>query len=341
MFCVECGKVGKTYDGLCESCHLSRRHFVSLPEIIDVQVCGTCFAARIGKNWVPALSVEKAIRLTVEASLEKERSVTDAEIRLELRQRDLRNYLADATVAFTAEDFSAEKQFKINVRLKKDTCQRCGKKSGHYYEATIQLRGPQEGSLAKRLSAARDEIIGRVDRQSLQNRELFISREEKVNGGYDFYISSTSVAKSLAKDISRMFGASSKVSNSLVGKKDGQELTRMTYLIRLPEYSPGDILLLDGRYYLLRSFDGNKLALTDLLLWQESTMTIGRLSTIEVAARRDELTVATVITDSANELQILDPGSNTPVDIIKPKKFGDRRSTVSFVKTKNGFLLIP
>jgi nonsense-mediated mRNA decay protein 3 len=341
MFCVECGKEGKTYDGLCASCHLARRRFVSLPEILDVQVCGSCFATRIGKKWVDALNVERAIRLAVEESLEKERSVTDAEIKLKLTQRDSRNYLADATVVFSSGDFNAEKEFKINIRLKKDTCQRCGKKSGHYYEAIIQLRGPQDGSVAKRLTDAREELLSKVEKLSRQNREFFISREEKVSGGYDFYASSSSVAKSIAKDLSNSFGASSKASSSLVGKKDGQDLTRMTYLIRLPEYSKGDTLLIDGRHYLLRSFEGSTLSLTDLLTWQESNMTVGRLSEIEIAARREDILATKVVSDSEHKLRILDPETRSPVDIAKPKKFGASRDVVSFVKTKKGLLLIP
>ena len=341
MFCVECGREGKTYDGLCASCHLARRRFVSLPEIVDVQICGSCYAARIRKNWVAAVSVERAIRLAVEAALEKERSVKDAEIKLNLKQRDSRNYLANATVVFTSGDFTAEKYFKINIRLKKDTCQRCGKKSGHYYEAIVQLRGPEGGAASKKLTAAREILLVRAGNLSSENREFFISREERVSGGYDFYISSGSMAKSLAKDLSKEFGASSKSSSSLVGKKDGQDLIRMTYLVRLPEYSKGDILLIDGRYHLLQSFKGNSLTLTDLSTWQESNLTIGRLSVIEIAARAEDVKNAPVISDGVAELQMLDTETNSPVDVLKPKNFVGGKGTVSFVKTKNGILLVP
>lgn len=341
MFCVECGKEGKTYDGLCASCHLARRHFVSLPEVVDVQICGSCFAARIRKKWIDALSVEKAIRLAVEASLEKERSVTDIDIKLKLTERDSRNYLAEATVAFTSGDFSGEKEFKINIRLKKDTCQRCGKKSGHYYEAILQLRGAPGGKVEERIEAARGALMFRAEHLSSTNREFFISREEKVPGGYDFYLSSSSIAKSLAKDLSKDFGASSKSSSSLVGKKDGQDLVRMTYLIRLPEYSRGDILLIDGHHYLLRSFEGSSLSLTDLMTWQESNLAIGRLSTIEVYARSEDILEAEVVSESDGELRIIDTETNSPVGIAKPRKFAGSVRTVSFVKTKNGILLVP
>lgn len=341
MFCVECGKEGKTYEGLCEACHLAKRRFVSLPEILDVQVCGDCFAARIGKRWVDALSLEKAIQLSMEESLKRERSVTDARLKVKLTERDSRNYLADVLVHFKAGEFTGEKEFNVNVRLRKDTCQRCGKRSGHYYEAIIQLRGPQRESRTDRLKAAREAIFSKVGKHASQSREVFISKEEKMHGGYDFYLSSSSVAKGVARDLVKAFGATSKSSSSLAGRKDGHDLVRMTYLVRLPDYEPGDILLIDGRYYSLRALEGNSLSLVDLETWQGSSATIGRLTTIETLSREQHVKRAEVLSDTGKELQVLDPETSMPVDIVKPAKLKEKMSSVCIVKTKCGILLVP
>jgi nonsense-mediated mRNA decay protein 3 len=328
MFCVECGKEGETYDGLCAECHLSRRRFVSLPEILDVQVCGECFAVRLRKNWIDTLSIEKAVQMGLEDSLGKDKSVSETRLKTVLTQRDLRNYLANVTVQFKAGTFSASKDFVVSVRLKKDTCQRCGKKSGHYYEAIIQLRAPSTDSGTGRLERAR-------------SRSIFISKEEKVPGGYDFYLSSSTTAKAIARDLTKAFGASSKTSNSMAGRKDGQDLTRMTYLVRIPAYEAGDIFSMDGGFYLLRSFEGNTLSFTDLETWQETKVAFGRLPEFEVLDRKNNVRQADVISDSGSELQILDPETLTPAEIVKPKKFGNAKQSVSIIKTKRGILLVP
>ncbi|HUW43160.1 MAG TPA: NMD3-related protein [Thermoplasmata archaeon] len=341
MFCVECGKEGETYDGLCAECHLARRRFVSLPEILDVQVCGECFAVRLGKKWIDALSIEKAVQMGLEDSLEKEKSVSEVRLKTVLTQRDPRNYLANVTAQFKAGTFSASKDFVVNVRLKKDTCQRCGKKSGHYYEAIIQLRAPSTESGAGRIEQARGIVLSRVRKMGEQSRNIFISKEEKVQGGYDFYLSSSTTAKAIARDLTKAFGASSKTSNSMAGRKDGQDLSRMTYLVRIPDYEPGDIFSMDGGFYLLRSIEGNTLAFTDLETWQETKVAFGRLPEFETFDRKNHVKQADVISDLGNELQILDPETLRPVEVVKPKKFGNAKQSVSIVKTKRGILLVP
>lgn len=340
MFCVECGKVGETFDGLCAECHLARRRFVNLPEILDVQVCVDCFAVRIGKKWIDALSIDKAVQLGLESALEKDRSVTDAALNVKLTERDVRNYVADVAVEFKAEKFSASKEFKVNIRLKKDTCQRCGKRSGHYYEAIIQLRGPENDSGTNRLKSARDIILSRVTKLSEQSREIFISKEEKTQGGYDFYLSSSATAKAIARDLTKLFGASPKISSSMAGRKDGVDLTRMTYLIRLPEYELGDVFSMDDGFYLLRALEGNSLSLVDLETWQENSITLGRLSEFEVIDRK-QVRQADVISESDREIQILEPDTLAPVDVVKPRKFGKAKPSVSILKTKKGILLVP
>jgi nonsense-mediated mRNA decay protein 3 len=341
MFCVECGKEGETYDGLCAECHLARRRFVSLPEILDVQICGECFAVRLRKNWIDAFSVEKAVQMGIEDSLEKDKPVSETQLKTVLTQRDLRNYLANVTVQFKAGAFSASKKFIVIVRLKKDTCQNCGKKSGHYYEAIIQLRAPSTDSGTGRLEQARSIVLSRVGKMGEQSRNIFISKQEKVQGGYDFYLSSSTTAKAIARDLTKAFGASFKTSNSMAGRKDGQDLSRMTYLVRIPDYEAGDIFSMDGGFYLLRSFEGNTLSLTDLKTWQETKVTFGRLPEFEALDRKSHVKQADVISDMGNELQILDPETLRPVEVVKPKKFSNAKQSVSIIKTKKGILLVP
>jgi len=341
MFCVECGKEGETYDGLCAECHLRRRRFVSLPEVLDVQVCGECFAVRIGKKWIDALSIEKAVQMGLEDALVKDKSVGEAHLKVKLTERDVRNHLAEVDVEFRSGNFSASKSFKVNIRLKKDTCQRCGKKSGHYYEAIIQLRGPPEDFGPSRLEAAREIIVSKVEKLGGQSRSIFISREERIHGGYDFYLSSNPTAKAIARDLTRIFGASSKTSNSLAGKKDGQDLVRMTYLVRIPDYEPGDVFSMGGKYYLLRSLEGGSLSFTDLETWQESSMALGRLPEFEVLDRKSHVRQADIISDTGSELQVLDPETLKPADVVKPKRFVSTGQSVSILKTKRGILLVP
>jgi len=341
MFCVECGKEGKTYDGLCSECYLRKRQLVRLPAIIDVTLCSKCYAARIGKHWVDSIDLVEAVRLSLEAALAQDKNVSDVELDVRLTEKDPRIYLATVTVSFRAGELQAQKVFEIPVRLKKDTCQRCGKKSGHYYEAIVQLRGSGGFSDAERLAGARRYFLQRMSRLSSENRDTFISKEEAIHGGFDFYVSSSSAAKSLAREMGKMFGARVKSTHSIAGRKDGRELTRMTYLVRLPEYDAGDILEMDGRYYLLRRFEGNNLYLVDLSNWHETTATVGRLTGIQVLHRKTHVFSASVISESDNEIRVRDPETNECIGIQRPDGYRGGQTAIGIVKTKKGLFLVP
>ncbi|MEM2838701.1 MAG: NMD3-related protein [Thermoplasmata archaeon] len=341
MFCVECGREGKTYEGLCSECYLRKKQLIRLPEILDVMICGKCFAAHIGKHWVDSLDLEDAIRLSIENAVSSDKNVSDVEVGLTLNERDPRNYSAHVTVSFRAGELTASRAFDIQVRLKKDTCQRCGKKSGHYYEAILQLRGSGESFDRNRLERARRYFLKRMEKISSESRDAFVSKEEPIHGGFDFYVSSSSVAKGLAREMGKMFGAQVKTTHSIAGRKDGHELTRMTYLVRLPEYDAGDILEMDGRYYLLRRFEGNNLNLVDLRTWHESNVSLGRLAAVEVLHRKTHVFSASVISESDREVCVRDPETQDGVRIQRPEGYPGGQTAIGVVRTKKGLLLVP
>jgi len=341
MFCVKCGKEENTYEGLCKECYLSKRQFVTLPELVDVQVCPHCYAVRLKKTWIDAPTIDKAIELAIKESIKEDRDVEITGMRLDLVERDPRNYHAAVEVSFRAGELSATRNFKAGIRLKKDTCQRCGKKSGHYYEAIIQLRSSVKETGDKRLARAREHILSKVEKMGSESRNIFISKEESIHGGHDFFFSSNSAAKSISRELSKMFGAEVKSSPSMAGRKDGQDLVRMTYLVRLPEYDIGDLLEIDGEYFELKHLDGNKLTLVNLGSWQESSQSIGRLTDIRVLRREENVREAIIVSESSKELQIIDPESLKAIDVIKPAKYIGRRASVSMVRTKKGILLVP
>lgn len=341
MFCVECGKEGEIYDGLCAECFLVKRQFIDLPKTLDIVVCSECFAVKMGKIWNDSLSLEKATQLSLENVLKKDRDVVATSLKISIAERDPRNYLAKVEVEYQVRDLRAQKSFQVEVRLHKGTCQKCSRKAGHYYEAIIQIRGSSSPSRKNSLSGARDLVRSRVEELSHQNREIFISKEEKQKGGYDIYLSSGTAARMLARELTKQFGASSKSSASTVGMRDGEELKRMTYLIRLPEYQTGDLLIMSDRIYLLKSTGESSLVLLDLETWQESSISRGRLPVFDLLQREKYTSEATVVSESDKELQLLDPETLRTVDVVKPKGFMRAAETVTIVKTKNGIFLLP
>ena len=341
MFCVECGREGETYDGLCSQCYIAKGNFVSLPTILDVNLCGDCFAVRIGSKWIDSLSLEAAVRQAIGNALQKDRQVAETSLKLDLMENDPRNYIAEVVVDFRVRDLIASERFSIVIRLKRETCNRCGRRAGHYYESIIQIRGPRPKSDRDIIERAREIAVSRLTEMGVKNRNIFISKIEEQHGGYDIYLSSSSAGKSVAKELVKEFSAIIKSSAAVAGMKDGVSLKRMTYLVRLPEYSVGDVLVIGDVPHLLRSVSERQLVLFDLVHWHETSVSPSRLPKFELLRAEEHVKNALVVSESDKELQLIDPETMETIEVLRPAGFSHSGDTVRACKTNIGLLLLP
>ena len=113
-----------------------------------------------------------------------------------------------------------EETYDIKIKIIKETCNTCSKQAGSYYESTIQLRGKLT-----------DEDIDSID-------DIVLSRDgfyklKVVKGGYDFLVSSKSLAKKITEYFKKKYKVEIKKSFKLVTKKEGKDIYRDTVLLRI------------------------------------------------------------------------------------------------------------
>lgn len=341
MFCVECGQEGETYDGLCSKCFLAKGRFVSLPAVLDIVICGDCFGVRVGNKWIDSLSLEDAVKHALCNALKKDRQVAETSLKFELSESDPRNYTATVMIDLRVRELMASEKFTVVIRLKKETCNRCGRRAGHYYESIIQIRGARQKSDPGTIERAREIAVSRVSEMGAKNRNIFISKIEEQHGGYDIYLSSSSAGKSIAKELAKTFGAITKSSASVAGMKDGTPLKRMTYLVRLPEYSVGDVLVIGDVPHLLKSVSERQLSLFDLLHWHETTISPSKLPEFELLTSEEHVKETLVVSENEVEMQLMDPVTMDTVEVLRPTGYFHHGSTVRTVKTKTGLFLLP
>ena len=320
MFCVKCGKEGRgTINGLCVDCFLDGREMVALPQYIDLERCTNCEEFLIGGSWME-MELYKAAEETVIAGMAviREADVTDVGINFE--KLDERNFLMTAEVYTNTKGYASVDTASTTVRLKNTVCRRCSRQLGNYYESTLQIRGGSRDLD----DDMRDEIVRRVrndvEGASKNNRQLFITKVEEVAGGVDILLSSISAGRTLARDIADRYGGEYKESSKLVGKTDdGRDMYRLTYLVRLPDYSVGDIVRSGGILYKLTWIGKNGGKLTDLRNFRETTIKRSDLVSVRVEKTEDDLREVTVVSVSKGEIQILHPTNYSTVDIRVPE----------------------
>ncbi|HLM91409.1 MAG TPA: 60S ribosomal export protein NMD3 [Thermoplasmata archaeon] len=237
-FCVVCGATGRALvDGVCAECAASRTPLVQIRQRVDIVICPTCGARRVGQVWQrsgasPLLTAEDLAPFLVihpEVGVRKvdweETSVTPM----------VREYTAHAIAVFRHVERVVDLPF--SVRIEHRTCPECSRRSGGYFTAILQLRGPADARPVEKPPALRARLDAEWDRLWKEARpdwQRALQWREELPEGWDCYFSDTLAARAVARMAKQRFGASLKESASLFGRKDGRDVYRVTFCLRFP-----------------------------------------------------------------------------------------------------------
>ncbi len=241
-FCVVCGSTGRPLvDGVCAPCAAERTVLVSIPSRVNLTICPTCGARRVGQVWERA----GASRLVTGEDLAPFlRPPPETGIRRILWEEvsttpTVRQYVGHLEVVFRETPRTVELPFSI--RLEHRTCPACSRRSGRYFTAILQLRGPEETRITEKAPALRarlDREWTKLWREARPDWRQAMSWREELPEGWDCYFSDTLAARAVARLAKQRLGAKLKESASLFGRKDGQDVYRVTFCLRFPAPDP-------------------------------------------------------------------------------------------------------
>ena len=128
------------------------------------------------------------------------------------------------------------------------------------------------------------------------------------------------MGKSLTRELADRYGAEVKESASLVGQtSEGQDMYRVTFLVRLPAYHVGDIVEYGGKPHKISSLNKNGGRIVDLNTFRDFPVKKSELSAIRILLKENETKEATVVSVSEKEIQVLHPGNYSTVDVRIPE----------------------
>ena len=340
-FCVKCGiDCEDTINGLCLECFLNGRELMKLPHHVDLQRCTNCEEYYIRERWIPmdeADAVEETaisgISIIAEGELISVGTFAD--------KQDDRTFQVTIQADIGVGGRITDAECKTLVRLKNTVCKKCSRQLGNYYEATLQIRSGDKG-LTDEL---RDETVRRVrdsvELQSKTNRGLFITKVQEVRGGVDIQLSSTSLARSLTKDLIEAYGAESQESASLVGQtSDGLDMYRLTFLVRLPSYHIGDILEMNGKPHLLSGLNKTGGRLTSLNDFRDTSARKNEIQAMKILAKVSDRKDAIVLTSTGTEVQVMHPTNYSTIDLRIPQG-AEIGETVQVVQIEDVLYYVP
>lgn len=333
MFCVECGKeVGDALSssGLCHGCFLKKNEFTKLPAHVDFEVCVHCRARKQGEIWIdPPAGGERFEPIVAEAVLSRldvDRRVVGAHPRAQVTAEDVRNYAVTVTTSGVAEGVPFEESRATRSRVKNATCTRCSRMHGNYYEAIVQVRAERREMARDELARVRaigSRVIDRIVDEG--DRNAFVLKDEEVEGGLDIYVALNNSGRQIGKAIVAEMGGRLREHPKIAGQKDGLEIWRITFAIRLPEYRNGDVVVLGERLFHVSGLTAKSANLRDARTGHQRTVDHEEMTKATVLAAVDAKE-AVVVSQTATEAQVLDPSSYATVTVLKPAgvtSFGD------------------
>lgn len=315
--CPLCGRPSARGE-ICGTCRVAKTRWLECPARVRIVVCPTCGAHRQAGAWVDGRGETCDLVFTiVRQSLSLHPELTGISLQLSQREKSPNRTLVECIVRGTLFSVPVEGTCEVEVEWKKEQCDRCSLISGNYYEGIVQLRAmgrkpaPREIEEARRIAS---ETLGAMVASG--ERLAFITKWDEHRDGLDITVGSQRLGREIAHAITQSLGGKYSAHPKLVGEKAGRQLFRVTYLVRLPRFSRGDILIARGKHVEVIGLEGRLLRCLDLGSGTVRLVAEGQVE--RQVGRREDSVVWEVVFRDRDLLGLLDPETGTTHEVLAP-----------------------
>ncbi len=315
MLCLRCGKREQFADNLCEDCLTRTVKPVILDPVVQGTVCPNCNRILRGKSWDECQgNISDAACQIAFSSAGLIDGASNPRIELSVDHQDNTLFRISGTSVVNYKGLLLENEISTEVRITLSQCSFCSRQSGNYFEAIIQIRGLEKIS-EKEIEDLLDHIRESTEKMNSKDPNVFITKEEKVRGGYDFYMGENSFAKQFSLKLHEVYGGEYKWSSSLFGRREGRDVYRHTYLVRLPGFVVGDYLVREGEPLKVVKMS-KKVTVRSLTRNREETMDQASAMSLRKLKKDDVEKDLVVVSSMGEEVQVLHPTTLMTTDMV-------------------------
>ena len=326
--CIKCGAAPGLISGLCERCFKEDTDICIFPVSVKATVCANCGAYASKSRWLRASSAEDVLEAKIIEGTAVHGDVDRPQFTFGYNWTDQTQTRVEVAFSASVAGVSLTERGTVTAKIRFSVCDACSRRRGSYFEAIIQLRAEDRVIGEDEKERAEDIIQGIVSKAAKKDDGAFITMAEEVRGGYDYYLSQRPLGERIGKYLTAAFGAAHKISPSIAGKKDGKDLYRITHLVRLPPYRPGDFIDLSGIAstgvpdnappFRVVSIIGHHVLLKQLLTGDVKKMNRHDLENAPMVAPREDVRSAVVVSEEKELIQVLHPSNFRTVDVNRP-----------------------
>jgi nonsense-mediated mRNA decay protein 3 len=308
-FCPKCGKPSEN-GGLCSQCRIGSTPWFTCDKRAKSTNCPSCGAIKVVNTWTDSALDRTALGPDVARSaVHFHPQVKKPSTEVTIRDLSLNRSLATIILRGVLYNKPVEGTCTVEILWHKEQCDRCNRISGSYYEGVVQVRA--EGRTPSTFEIQTAASVAQQIEDTLQaggERLSFISDINEIHDGIDIIIGSQHIGLLIAQGIIAQLGGRYTTHPKLVGEKNGRQLFRVTYSVRLPRFQKNDVIKTRNRYYEVQRVESHHLQTFDLA---DGTARSVREDDIEkiIGNSRSAEAGLVVFADGKN-MGILDPASN-------------------------------
>ena len=316
-FCIACGSPPPlTSERLCENCLRTRTVFSQVSERIQQHRCAKCGMHEVERRWV-RIEDEELGELRLRENLGVTEGATAVTVDMAYQLIDDRTARLHVTVDGELEGYKFEDQHEVLLQTSNAVCPSCTRKAGAYFEATMQLRSAGRRLSEEELKDLRgtlDELLDELESDPM----FFVTKEGPVTGGWDLQLGSKALARTWARRLVRRFGGTTKETSTLVGMREGSEVTRLTLSYRKPAYGLGDVIRLKREYWLVSAWqkDGPKIRRLDRN--ERTGVTWRDMEKATVVSKSEDQFIVDILNRDSSGAEVMDPNDYRVVTVALP-----------------------
>nr|MDO8082332.1 NMD3-related protein [Candidatus Freyarchaeota archaeon] len=311
-FCALCGKTdAPLVENLCYTCYFKKNPPFSIKNEPEIRICPNCFSYKLSKKWVQTKSsnhtdfleqaISQVLSLLIKHSPEFEITV-QPQITEEMELTDK----IEVPVLITAkkDDIVISETLPVTINIESSPCGVCTGKRRGAFEAILQFRG-----LRGRISEEeKQQVYDIIDKTLCLERykDAYISEIKEKKQGFDVYVSSIGLAKSIATSAKELMGANLQESFKISGMKDGKRQGKISLSVRLPSFSVGEIVQTPDKTIIFEKIEkGNPIG-KNPETGERSVIQYKELWESEIQSWKPETKEYQIISITENFLQLMD-----------------------------------
>jgi nonsense-mediated mRNA decay protein 3 len=309
-----------------------------MPSFLSIKVCPTCSDHFFKGRWINE-DTNGAVTKAVEEALK----IDHDEAAFAIVLNEISPTIIHARVEISVSGARGPcESLDVNVRVNRMTCDRCSRISGGYYESKVQIRADHRTPGRAELERALEIAARTVDLTQKEDRLAFIAKTIWLREGLDLYIGTVKAAKRIVRALLREMGGNLSDSAKLIGRRDGKDVYRVTFVMRLPEFPTGAIVSSQQHIYEICSTISRTNAV-DLETGHRTALNAEDLRNAELVGTRTDAKRTVLVAVDADEVHLLDPETYITLTIKKPPYISkqDEGKEIKVVKTHEGVFILP